>query len=117
MLDAARQAREAWSRAGGWMETERADDQLAMCHAVAGQGHEAVTHARACLAVCEANAADAYERFFAFEALAHAHAVAGQAAAAKRARDRMAECLQQVDDADSRADAEPCLAKVDAMLA
>ena len=117
MLDAARRAREAWAKAGGWMETERADYQLAMCHAVAGQGREAVSHAQACLAVCEANAADAYERFFAFEALAHAHAAADQRRASKQARDRMAECLLLVDDADSRAYAEPCLAKVDEMLA
>jgi hypothetical protein len=117
MLDAARRAREAWPTVGGWMETERADYQLAMCHAVAGQGREAVRFAQACLAVCEANAADAFERFFAFEALAHSHAAADQPRAAKQARDRMAECLEQVADVDSRADAEPCLAKVDELLA
>jgi hypothetical protein len=117
MLDAARQAREAWAKAGGWMETERADYQLAMCHAVVGQGREAVLHAQACLAVCEANAADAFERFFAFEALAHSHAAADQPRAATQARDRMAECLEEVTDADSRAFAETCLAKVDELLA
>jgi hypothetical protein len=117
MLDGAQRARLAWAKAGGWMETERADYQLAMCHAAAGQGGPAVSHAQACLAICEANAADAYERFFAFEALAHAHRAADQPGAAQLARERMAQCLAQVTAADDHAYAQTCLAKVDEALA
>lgn len=115
MLDAATRVRQAWTRAGGWLEAERAEYQLARCHAAAGQGQEAVAHAQDCLALCVANAADAFECFFAYEALAHAQACAGQPGLARQARDAMADGLQQMDDA-SRAFAAPCLAQVDALL-
>ncbi|MEW6705229.1 MAG: hypothetical protein AB1430_10300 [Pseudomonadota bacterium] len=102
MLDAAQRAREAWSRAGGWKETERADYLLAMCCALAGQAAPALAHARACLAGCEANNADAYERFFAHEALAHAYLSADQMADASAQRDRMATLLPRILDGGSQ---------------
>ncbi len=117
MLDAARRARQAWSRAGGWMETERADYQLALCHAAAGQGEQAVAHAKACLECCEANRADACECFFAWEALARAHRSAGDAAAVQAARERMAALLQQIEEADSKSFAQQTLQALDAEAA
>ncbi|MED5617889.1 hypothetical protein [Ideonella sp. BN130291] len=113
MLDAAQRARAAWERAGGWMEVERADYQLALCHAVAGQGTQAVAHAQACLQRCEANGADAYERFFAQEALARAHCSADQPGEARRTRDRMAQLLAEVQDKDAHAFAADTLAALD----
>lgn len=103
MLDVAALARRAWACAGTWLHVERADYQLARCHAVAGRGREAVAFAEACLAACEANDADAVERFFAHEALAHARRAAGDGAQAARHRERMQDLLAQVDDADMRA--------------
>ncbi len=116
MLDAARRAREAWARAGGWMETERADYQLALCHAVAGQGEPAVAHAKSCLHRCEANGADAFELFFAQEAMALAHHAADQPAAVEAAREHMDSLLARVTDEESRAFAAPSLQKVEALL-
>jgi hypothetical protein len=117
MLDAARRARAAWERAGGWMEVERADYQLALCHAAAGQGAEAVAHAQACLQRCEANRADAYELFFAHEALVRAHGSADQPGEAGRLRARMAELLAQVSDPDAHAFAADTLRTLDKELA
>lgn len=79
MLEAATLARRAWAAAGTWLQVQRAEYQLALCHAVLGQGEAALRHAGACLALCEAEGADAVERFFAHEALARAHRAQMQA--------------------------------------
>ena len=102
MLQAAALARRAWASAGGWMEVERADYRLALCHAAAGQGAEAVEHARRCLAGCRAagDQADALEHFFAHEALVRAHRAAGDAAAAGAAVQRMQALLADIPEAD-----------------
>lgn len=102
MLDAAALARRAWERAGTWMHVERADYQLAMCHAVLGQGEAARAAARACLAACEREGADAAERFFAHECNVHAERAAGDAVAAAAHRERMAALLAQIEDAGLR---------------
>jgi hypothetical protein len=117
MLDAARRAREAWGRAGGWVEAERAEYQLALCHAAAGLGGQAVEHARACVAICEAHGADAYERLFAHEALARAHASAGQGAAAQAQSDRVAALVEAVEDPASREFAQEALRQLETDLA
>lgn len=117
MLEAASRAREAWSRAGGWRETERADYLLALCHAKAGQGEQAMVHAQACLALCEANGGDPFECFFAHEALLRAHLAARRPEAASGERARMVERLQMLQDPDLRPYAQDTLAAVDALLA
>ncbi|MBT9500262.1 MAG: hypothetical protein IV092_03395 [Burkholderiaceae bacterium] len=108
MLEAAALARRHWATTGGWVEVERADYQLALCHAAACQGEAALQHARNCLAGCEANQADAYELFFAHEALAIAHSTL-----LREQRSRMAAKLEMLDDAGARAYAQATLAKLD----
>lgn len=103
MIEIAELSKRAWAQAGNWKNVERADYQLAMCHAVIGQGGPALHHARECLRVCETEGADAHERFFAHEALAHAYRVAGDAASATNQRARMATLLQEVADDGLRA--------------
>lgn len=98
MLEAAALARQAWAVAGTWLHVERAEYQLALCHAVAGQGEAAVRHAQACLAICEAEGADATERFFAHEAAVHAQVAAANAAAAAHHRERMQTLLGDIAD-------------------
>jgi hypothetical protein len=70
MLDAARAGREFWERAGTWLETERAEYMLAKCLLTAGNAKEALVHAGQCVALCERNGADDFERFFAQGVLA-----------------------------------------------
>jgi hypothetical protein len=102
MLTAAAVARRAWASAGGWMQVERADYRLALCHAAAGQGAEAVAHARSCLAACVAagDQADALEHFFAHEALLRAHRAAGDSVSADAAVQRMQVLLADIPEAD-----------------
>ncbi|HSI59774.1 MAG TPA: hypothetical protein VLA16_19590 [Ideonella sp.] len=110
MIEAAELSRRAWARVGTWMHTERADYQVALCHAAIGQGAQAVAYAQACLDRCEAEGADASERFFAHEALVHAHRAAGDAAEAARQREHMQALLAGIADADMHAWCEKTLA-------
>lgn len=116
MLEAARLARVYWAQAGGWIEVERADYQLALCHAAVGDGASALAHARACLSGCEDNNADAFELFFAREALALSHLAAAQLDEARGQVKLMREHLLAVSDAASLAYAQTCLDKLGARL-
>ena len=104
MLVAARLSQRAWAQAGTWLQQQRAEYRLALCHAVLGQGEAALAHARRCLSACQAGdgqqPADAVEHFFAFEALARAHHAANDAAGASLAAGRMAALLPDIDEAD-----------------
>jgi hypothetical protein len=103
MLEAAALARRAWTAAGTWLQVERADYQLARCHAVIGRGTEALAFARACLEACTTNGAEADERFFAHEALWHAHRAAGDESSAAAERQRMRALLKEIADAEMHA--------------
>lgn len=76
-----------WRRAGTWLEEERAHYRLARSLLAAGRPADAVRAAQACVSVCAANDAPAFERFFAFAVLAVAQRAAGNAAGFAAARD------------------------------
>ena len=117
MIDAATLARRAWEQAGTWQHVERADYQLAMCHAVLGQGPQALAHAHECLRRCEDAGADAVERFFAHEALARAYRACGESAAAHQAIAHMQQRLGEIADADTKAWCAQTLAELEAEAA
>jgi hypothetical protein len=73
MLEAATAGLEYWTRAGGWLETERALYMLAKCHLAADDPKGALAHAQRCRAICESHHADAFELFFAQAVLALSH--------------------------------------------
>jgi len=115
MLQAAAVARRAWGRAGTWLEVERADYRLALCHARAGDTTTARLHAAACLTLVQAQgqqaqrqpngpakepAAPALEHFFGWEALARVEAAAGQADARAAAVAQAATWFAQLTEAD-----------------
>ncbi len=110
-----------WCTAGTWVHEERAHYQLARCHAVLGNGADALAHARACASIVEAHAqepqADAFERFYVHEALAYAHGAAGDPAQAVREREHMAALASQVDDAGMRPWVDESLRDYDARAA
>lgn len=120
MLALAVHARSLWGKAGTWLQAERAEYQLARCHAVLGLGAAAVHHAQAGLTLIDAHAddpqADALERCFAHEALAWAHLAAGGAAAAAQQLARMAEHFAAIADEDARAWARPALQALQAAV-
>jgi hypothetical protein len=64
MLRAAAAGLSFWRRCGGWLEHERAEYRMARSLLRAGQPAAGLQHAQACLAICEAQGASAFERFF-----------------------------------------------------
>lgn len=121
MLAAAEASRRLWTRVGTWVHAERAEYQLARCHAVLGDGAHALAHAHACHGAVQAHAgepeADAFERFYAHEALAWAQLAAGDCAAAAAERDRMRALLGEVADPGYRDWATGDLRALEAALA
>ncbi|HEX6703848.1 MAG TPA: hypothetical protein VF169_03740 [Albitalea sp.] len=111
MMDAARRSRAAWVRAGTWTNEERADYLLSRCAATTGDAQQALAHARSCLAICEANDADALERFFAHEVLGQAWRLHGDADAARRELDTLRALREQVEP-DSRSWCDEPLARL-----
>ncbi|MES2959722.1 MAG: hypothetical protein V4792_16140 [Pseudomonadota bacterium] len=69
MLELAAASRLHWFRAGTWLEVERADYCLALCHLSAGSPQAGLGFATECLATCQQNSAPVNEHFFAHEAL------------------------------------------------
>ncbi len=89
MLQAAALGRRHWALAGTWLEIERAEYRLALCHLAAGDLARAQAHAQACLAIVEQQGNPPLERFFAFEPLAGVARARGDAAALAHARTEM----------------------------
>jgi len=112
MIEAAELARRAWAAAGGtWMNAERADYLLALCHAALGHGSEALAAADACLRCCEANGAEPGELFFAHECSLRAQRAAGNGASAAAQREQMVALLAQISDPGLRGYCEKMLAR------
>jgi hypothetical protein len=118
MLALADASRSLWATAGNWVNVERGDYELARCHAVLGQGEAALRHARACLASIEQHAgdphADAFETFFAHEALAWAQRAAGDGAALAAERGHMKRLMAGLTDASLKPWCAAALAALDA---
>lgn len=105
MLAAAAGARQHWALAGTWLEVERAEYRLASSGLAAAAGQPgaaqtALVHAQACLALVDAHAAPALERFFACEVLARAQRLAGDAPAQAAALQAAREAFAQLDAGD-----------------
>lgn len=101
MVAAAETGLAYWQRAGGWLERQRAEYRLAMSLLQAGRADDAARAAQRCLAVCAANDAPAFERFFGQAALAAALRSAGCGAGFEAARAEAFALYEQVP-ADER---------------
>jgi hypothetical protein len=113
MLRFAAASREHWSRAGGWLEIERAEYGLALTHLAAGLHDDAWRHAGQCLAVCLHHAAPPHELVYAHEAMARVHH-------ARREAGELAHHAQALLTAFERMDADDrlaCAGLRDAVLA
>jgi tetratricopeptide (TPR) repeat protein len=96
MVAAAKGGLEFWKQAGGWLEEERAEYRLAHSLLEAGEYAAAIASARRCIAICNANNAPAFERFFGHTALARAQRAADNAAEFEAARDQARQLLAHV---------------------
>jgi hypothetical protein len=106
MLDYAHASLAHWRATGTALRHQRGEWLLARVYAVLGEGRQAIRHAYRCAEVMTANQAEMkdFDFAFAFEAIARAHAVAGERVDAERflqkARDA-GEKIQEQDDRDT----------------
>ncbi|MDQ1396201.1 MAG: hypothetical protein QOG64_1460 [Acidimicrobiaceae bacterium] len=79
MIHAAHASRHHWSKVGGPEQAARGEWQCSRVYATVGRAEAAMYHARRCLDVCQRHGIGAFDLAFAHEAIARAHAIAGNA--------------------------------------
>ena len=84
MVHAAHASRFHWGEIGTPLEFERGEWQISRVYAILGRGEQALFHAQRCLDICEENDIGDWDIAFAYEALARAHAVAGNTSEADK---------------------------------
>ncbi len=104
MLHAAHASRYHWGEVGEQVNLARGEWQVSRVYAVLGRAEPALYHARRCLEINEANAdgREDWELGSAYEALARAHAVAGDRAASDEWKARAVAELAKIADAEDR---------------
>ena len=103
-----------WMQVGTAANRARSEWLCARVYSELGRPEPALHHARRCLELVEQNpdAMEEWDLSAAYEALARAHAVAGDAAASARYRDLGLEAVGKVEDAEDRAHIEGDLAGI-----
>jgi hypothetical protein len=103
-----------WSKAGTTVNLGRGEWQVARVYSVLGWGHEAVFHAGRCVEYAEqaeaAGEAEAWDVPSAYEAMARAHAVAGDRPRAEEWRGRARTAVAAIEDKDDREQIEQDIA-------
>src|SRR5947209_11431482 len=102
MLHCAHASAYHWAQVGTAANRARSEWQCSRVYTVVGRSEPALHHARRCLELVEQNpeAMEDWDLPAAYEALARAHAVAGDAAEAARYRDLGLEAVARVADAE-----------------
>ena len=105
MLHGAHASRYHWIRAGTRVNAARGEWQCSRVYAVLGRSEPALHHARRCLELCESvvDDLDEFDLPFAYEALARAHAVAGDEEQARHWIARARDAGEAISDEDDRA--------------
>ncbi|HKZ95241.1 MAG TPA: hypothetical protein VJ249_11795 [Candidatus Bathyarchaeia archaeon] len=78
MVHATHASRFHWGEIGTPLEFERGEWQISRVYSVLNRPQQALYHAQRCLEICQANSIGDWDIAFAYEAVARAHAVAGQ---------------------------------------
>jgi DNA-binding transcriptional MerR regulator len=102
MLHMAHASRYHWEQAGTAENLARGEWLCSRVYAVLGRGEPALHHARRVLEICEENGIGDWDLAFAHEALARAHAVAGDVEAAGAARDAARRAAGGIRDDEDR---------------
>jgi hypothetical protein len=77
MIHAAHASRFHWGEVGTPLEFERGEWQVSRVYSVLRRGEPALYHAKRCLEICKDNNIGDWDIAFAYEAVARAHATAG----------------------------------------
>jgi hypothetical protein len=104
LIHAAHASRHHWVEVGTAANLARGEWQVSRVYATLGRGEPALYHAGRCLAYCEGDpdALEDWDLPYAYEALARAHAVAGNAAEARSNADRARELGERIADEEDR---------------
>jgi hypothetical protein len=102
MIDAAHASRFFWEEVGEQVNHARGEWQISRVYATAGRAEPALHHARRCLEICEEHGIGDFDLACAYEALARAHAVAGDPDAAAGFERDAREAAARIADDDDR---------------
>ena len=104
MIGAAHASRFHWSQVPGHTPAHlaRGDWLISRVYAELGRAEPALYHARLVLGTCQENGIGDWDLAFAYEALARAHAVAGDAARAREFTDRALAATEDITDDEDR---------------
>lgn len=103
MVHGAHASRFLWEEIGEPVNHARGEWQIARVYAVVDRPEPALHHARRCLAICEEHGIGDFDLAFAHEAMARAHATAGEREAAERYAAQAREAAERIADPDDRA--------------
>jgi DNA-binding transcriptional MerR regulator len=104
MIHTAHASRYHWGQAPTGTPTNlaRGEWQISRVYAVLGRAEPALHHARRVLDICQENGFGDFDLAFAYEALARAHAVGGDATAAREFTDQALAAAEDVSEAEDR---------------
>lgn len=103
MLHMAHASRYHWGQVGSARNLARGEWQCSRVYAVLGRPEPALHHARRVLEICEAHGIADFDIAFAYEALARAHAIAGDAVTARRMTERALASVDGIAEDEDRA--------------
>jgi hypothetical protein len=104
LIHAAHASRHHWAEVGTTANLARGEWQLSRVYATLGRAEPGLFHAKRCLAYCESDPAalEDWDLPYAYEAVARAHAVAGNEAEARANAERAHELGRQIADEEDR---------------
>ena len=102
MIHAAHASRFLWEDIGEPVNHARGEWQVSRVYAVADRPEPALHHARRCLEIVEEHGVGDFDLACAHEALARAHATAGEREAAERHAALGREAAARIEEADDR---------------
>lgn len=102
MLNAAHSSRFHWGEVGTPLEFERGEWQISRVYSTLNKPESAVYHARRCLEICKENNIEDFDIAFAYEALARANAVAGNAQESQGYSQLAKEAGENIQDKENR---------------
>ncbi|MCI0685833.1 MAG: hypothetical protein L0Y54_01145 [Sporichthyaceae bacterium] len=102
MIHMAHASRYHWGQIGSAVNRARGEWQCSRVYAVLGRAEPALYHARRTLELCEQHGIGDFDLAFAMEALARAHAVAGDTEQASVWTARARDAADHIADADDR---------------
>jgi hypothetical protein len=102
MIHTAHASRFHWGEVGGPEHRARGEWQCSRVYSVLGRDEPAIHHARRCLEICQEHAIGDWDLAFAYEALARAHAVAGDRDEADRYKELARGAGNAIADTEDR---------------